>query len=99
MKYTETDIQDTFARWCKAVGVKQAQPLPPIVNGHYEPKADIQEGIYCIPDGIMRYGIAKYVNTGGGIDVIMRAISRNEFVDMMKFAIKSISLYKNIEGN
>jgi len=92
MIYSKQDVDYIFARWCKAVKVKQAKPLPPIVNGSYSKPYTFIEGTYTIPSGIMGYGIARYVSGSGAISVFMRTQSRTEFVDRMLFAINSIEL-------
>lgn len=92
MRYTNQYVKDIFTRWCKVMGVEQAEPLPPITNGRYPKGWTSKKGTYTIPNGIMGYGIARYVNENGAINVIMRVSSRNTFVEMMEFAIKSLEL-------
>lgn len=95
MRYSNDDVNYMFTRWCKAVKVKQAKPRPPIIDGSYSKPYEFIVGTYTIPDGIMGYGIAKYVNDGGAINVIMRTESRTEFVERMLFAVNSIEIKKH----
>jgi hypothetical protein len=92
MIYDDQDVKDIFARWCKAVGVKEAKPLPPIVNGQYSEPYEFIEGTYCIPKGISGWGIAEYVSDNGGINVIIRTDTRYILAELMLFAIQCINI-------
>jgi len=92
MKYTIDDAWTTFSVWCESTGVKQAEPLPPIINGKYSKHYKFIVGTYTIPNGISGWGIAVHTNESGAINVIMRTDSLSKFIEMMQFAMTSIGI-------
>ena len=92
MKYTTEDIHNKFSEWCKVMNVPQAIPITPTLEKgtcHYPESLEFTEGAYCIPTGIMGYGIGRYANTDGAVTVILRTDKINTLYEMMDFAITS----------